>query len=71
MIWQHRGRSWAAEFKHMDAPKKSSSMQSALKDLGLAHLWAVYPGSRTYRLADNITALSLSGIPDPWSYPIS
>lgn len=69
LIWQHQGKSWAVEFKYMDAPKKSLSMQSALEDLGLAHLWVVYPGSRKYRLADKITVLPLSNISDPWSYP--
>ena len=53
----------------MDAPKKTLSMQSALEDLGLAHLWVVYPGNRKYRLADKIIVLPLSNISDPWSYP--
>jgi predicted AAA+ superfamily ATPase len=69
LFWQHQGKSWAVEFKYMDAPKKSLSMQSALEDLGLAHLWVVYPGSRKYRLADKITVIPLSNISDPWSYP--
>jgi predicted AAA+ superfamily ATPase len=69
LFWQHQGQSWAVEFKYMDAPRKSAAMQSALEDLGLAHLWVVYPGPRRYRLADNITALPLSDMTDPWSYP--
>jgi predicted AAA+ superfamily ATPase len=70
LFWQHQGKNWAAEFKYMDAPKKSLSMQSALEDLGLAHLWVVYPGSRKYRLADKITVLPLSSISAPRSYPL-
>jgi predicted AAA+ superfamily ATPase len=69
LFWQHQGKSWAIEFKYMDAPKISLSMRSALKDLGLAHLWVVYPGTRKYRLADHITVLPLSDMTDPWSYP--
>jgi len=69
LFWQHQGKSWAVEFKYMDAPKKTLSMQSALEDLGLAHLWVVYPGNRKYRLADKIIVLPLSNISDPWSYP--
>ncbi len=69
LFWQHQGKNWAAECKYMDAPKKSLSMQSALEDLGLAHLWVIYPGSREYRLAERITVLPLSSISDPWSYP--
>jgi hypothetical protein len=71
LFWQHEGKNWAVEFKYMDAPKKSLSMHSALEDLGLAHLWVIYPGSRTYRLADHITVLPLFGASDPWAYPPS
>jgi hypothetical protein len=71
LFWQHRGKNWAAEFKYTDAPRKTMSMQAALRDLGLAHLWVVYPGSRKYPLAENITAFPLSSISDPWPYPVS
>ena len=69
LFWQHQGKNWAIEFKYNDAPKRSVSMHSALQDLSLAHLWVVYPGSRTYRLEDKITALPQSNITEPWSYP--
>jgi uncharacterized protein len=55
----------------MDAPKKSLSMQVALEDLGLAHLWVVYPGRSKYRISEKITVLPISAIIDPWSYPKS
>lgn len=71
LFWQHQGKNWAVEFKYVDAPRKSLSMQSALEDLDLSHLWVVYPGSRKYRLADKITVLPLSSIFAPWSYPTS
>lgn len=68
LFWQHQGKNWAVEFKYVEAPRKSMSMQSALKDLALEHLWVVYPGSRQYRMADRITALPLSSIAGPWAY---
>jgi len=71
LFWQHHGKSWAAEFKYMDAPKKSLSMQAALKDLDLAHLWVVYPGRLKYRISEKITALPLADITGRWSYPRS
>jgi uncharacterized protein len=55
----------------MDAPTKTLSMQAAMEDLDLAHLWVIYPGVRKYRIADRITVLPLSSISDPWSYPRS
>jgi predicted AAA+ superfamily ATPase len=71
LFWQHQGKNWAVEFKYMEAPRKSLSMPSALKDLGLERLWVVYPGSRKYRVTDKITALPLSSIADRWSYAMS
>jgi hypothetical protein len=35
------------------------SFQIAIKDLGLEHLWVVYPGDQKYALDSNITAISL------------
>ena len=32
-------------------------------DLGLEHLWVVYPGELEYPLTDHITALPLRGVP--------
>ena len=34
-------------------------MHIAIDDLGLEHLWVVYPGSVRYSLTDRITALPL------------
>lgn len=59
LFWQDKGKNWGAEFKYSDAPKLTKSMKTVLKDLNLSHLWVVYPGKTSYRLAENITALSL------------
>lgn len=68
LFWRERGRNWAVEFKYADAPRLTPSMASAIKDLGLARLWVVYPGDRTYELATNVTALPLVAVSDPWQY---
>ncbi len=38
-------------------------MRVALADLGLDHLWVLYPGDRTYPLDDRITVLPAALIP--------
>ena len=57
-----RGRRWGFEFKCSDAPRTTKSMHIVMRDLGLAHLWVVYPGDLRYPLAENITALPLKKI---------
>jgi uncharacterized protein len=58
-----RGRRYGFEVKYADAPGISRSMRIALNDLGLAHLWVVYPGKRSYDLDNQITALALADLP--------
>ena len=57
-----RGRRWGFEFKCTDAPRTTKSMHIAIADLGLEHLWVVYPGSLEYPLGEKITALPLSSV---------
>lgn len=57
-----RGRRWGFEFKCTDAPRTTKSMHIAIADLGLEHLWVVYPGSIEYPLGEKITALPLSSV---------
>jgi predicted AAA+ superfamily ATPase len=59
LLLLRRGRRWGVEFKCTDAPKTTKSMQIALEDLKLEHLWVVYPGTQSYPLTDRITALPL------------
>lgn len=61
MLIRH-GRRWGFEFKCTDAPRTTKSMRVALADLGLEHLWVVYPGSLEYPLGERITALPLSSV---------
>ena len=62
LLLLRRGRRFGFEFKCTDAPRTTKSMRIVSEDLGLAHLWVVYPGNLDYALADNISALPLKQI---------
>ena len=55
-----RGRKVGFEFKRVDAPKMTRSLQTVLADLDLDALWVVYPGTRKYALHDRVTVLPLA-----------
>lgn len=59
LYWQSDGKSWGVEFKYQDAPTLTKSMQIAIEDLDLAHLWVIYPGKNKYRLTPKITVIPL------------
>lgn len=54
-----RGKRWGFEFKCTDAPRTTKAMHVVVGDLGLEHLWVVYPGSVRYAITDRITAMPL------------
>ena len=58
------GRRYGFEFKYSDAPGTTKSMRAALRDLGLKHLWVVYPGDESYALDKQITVLPVRDVPD-------
>lgn len=60
----HAGKRYGFEFKCTDAPRTTKSMRIASEDLGLEHLWVIYPGDLEYPLAPDITALPLKRIGD-------
>jgi len=60
MVFQRRGRLCGVELKFQDAPRMTHSMQSALKELELTHLWVVYPGKEPYSLAKNVSVIPLT-----------
>ena len=64
LMLPRRGRRWGFEFKCTDAPRTTKSMHIVIDDLGLEHLWVVYPGDREYPLTETITALPLKNVPD-------
>ena len=53
------GRQYGFEFRYADAPGSSRSMRIALQDLGLAHLYIIYPGEQVYPLDEKITVMPL------------
>jgi predicted AAA+ superfamily ATPase len=56
------GKRHGFEFKYADAPGRNRSMHIAIKDLGLEHLWVIYPGDQKYALDDKITAIPFQAI---------
>jgi len=57
-----KGKRYGFEFKYTDAPGRNRSMHIAIEDLGLEHLWVIYPGDQKYALDDKITAIPLQVI---------
>ena len=57
-----RGRRYGFEIKYADAPGASRSMHVALHDLGLEHLWIIYPGKQEYALDARITVLPMDAL---------
>jgi hypothetical protein len=56
------GKRYGFEFKYTDAPGRKRSMHIAIQDLGLTHLWVVYPGDHMYALDKKITVVPLKAI---------
>ncbi len=71
LFWRKGGRNWAVEVKWASAPQLTNSMRIAAEDLKLSHLWVIYPGADTFRLATGVTVLPLSSVREPWPYPSS
>jgi len=57
------GKRYGFEFKYADAPGSSRSMHIAIADLGLEHLWVVYPGRQEYAIDTKISVIPLDVIP--------
>ncbi|MBK8999117.1 MAG: ATP-binding protein [Myxococcales bacterium] len=57
-----RGERWGFEFKRVDAPRATKSMQIARSDLGLREVLVVHPGPGTHRLGDGVSAVGLSAL---------
>jgi uncharacterized protein len=60
-VWA--GQRHGFEVKYADAPGTTKSMHTAIADLGLSHLWVVYPGEKRYDLTDHITVVPAREIP--------
>ncbi len=56
------GKRFGFEFKHDDAPRMTKSMQVAIADLALAHLYVVHPGEGALPLSADATAVGLAAL---------
>ncbi len=56
----HKGKRIGFEYKFSDRPQITKSMESALNDLHLNHLFVIYPHATTFPLSPKITACGLT-----------
>lgn len=59
-LW--RGLRYGVEIKFQEAPAATKSMRIAIDDLGLEHLWVVFPGGQPFPIDRRITAWPLRDI---------
>ncbi len=60
LFFSKNGKRYGIEFKFNEAPKISKSMHIAINDLGLSHLYVIYPGKDSYPVAEKISVVSLA-----------
>ena len=58
------GKRFGVECKRVDVPRLTPAMRVALADLRLDDLIVIYPGDRTYPLAERVRAIPLGAIGD-------
>ena len=58
------GRRIGIEFKRADVPRLTPSIRTALADLDLERVVVIYPGSRRYPMADQVSACPLAMLAD-------
>ncbi|WP_323671110.1 ATP-binding protein [Candidatus Poriferisodalis multihospitum] len=56
-----KGRRIGVEIKRADAPRRTPSMTTAVRDLSLDALCVLYPGSLRYEIGERITAVPATG----------
>jgi predicted AAA+ superfamily ATPase len=62
LFFPHRGRNYGVEIKFNEAPAATKSMRIAIDDLGLKHLWIIYPGTERFPIDKHITAWPLRDV---------
>ena len=62
LVLTNRSGLFGFEFKAGDAPQRTSSMISAVKDLKLTRLFVIYPGEMNYPLDDKIEAVAFKNL---------
>ena len=56
------GRTIGIEIKRTSTPKVTQSMRNAQQDLGIDHIFVIYPGDDRFELAKGIEALPVSAL---------
>lgn len=59
LFFSSDGKRYGVEFKLNEAPAITPSIHIAVRDLGLSHLWIVYPGKQDYPVDDKISVCSI------------
>lgn len=59
LFFMSGGLRYGVEVKFSEAPLFTKSMRASLVDLGLDHLWIIYPGKESYPVHDKVTVLPL------------
>ncbi len=54
------GKKIGFEFKYASVPKKTASMVNAKQELGLSHIYVVYPEGPRFFLSENIEVMPLA-----------
>jgi predicted AAA+ superfamily ATPase len=62
LLFFANGKRYGIEVKFREAPEVTRSMQIALQDLELEHLWVIYPGEHSYLASERITVWPLSNL---------
>ncbi|MDT8429891.1 MAG: ATP-binding protein [Pseudomonadales bacterium] len=62
LVIQENGRLRGVECKRADAPKITPSIRSALEDLQLEAVAIVYPGTKRFKLAEQVEAVPLAAV---------
>jgi len=61
LLLAHNKR-YGFEMKLNEAPTMTRSMRIAIDDLGLEKLFVIYPGAKSYPLAENVSAVPLNAL---------
>lgn len=66
LLFSYKGKRYGVEVKFSEAPEITRSMQAALHDLDLTHLWVICPGKEAYKVEKRISVLPLQSL---WDLP--
>lgn len=62
LVFNKKGKMWGVEVKYNEAPIITKSMESAISELSLSHLWVIYPGKKNYKLSTKISVVSIEDL---------